>query len=153
MTTVARVTCPCGMEVDLNRGRYEDGPFWELWEDLPPDLPPGESVLMDEILRERAAAAAFTDVIECACGRRWRGFLDPPQVVDDDRWQFHTAGPNCHWCYHRDTAFVWGPFSTNVCGLPGTHRGGSAVGGRGSVGSADDRAGSPLALVRPGAVA
>jgi hypothetical protein len=63
------------------------------------------------------AAAAFTEVIECACGRRWRGFLDPPQVVDDDRWQFHTAGPNCHWCYHRDTAFVWGPYGTNVCAV------------------------------------
>ncbi len=86
-------------------------------------------MLIDELFRERAAAAAFTEVIECACGRRWRGVLDPPWVVedgqasaamksrDDDRWQFHTTGPNCHWCYHRDTAFVWGPYDTNVCAV------------------------------------
>jgi len=36
---------------------------------------------------------------------------------DDNRWQFHTTGPNCHWCYHRDTAFVWGPYGTNVCAV------------------------------------
>jgi len=33
----------------------------------------------------------------------------------DDRWLFRTSGPNCHWCYTGMTAFVWGPYGTNVC--------------------------------------
>lgn len=131
MTTMARVTCPCGMEVELPQGRHQDGLFWEVWdpEDMPEPLPPGE-VLIDEFFREKSSAVGFADVIECACGRRWRGGLDPPQVVedgaavsaamtsrDDDRWHFHSAKPHCHWCYHRDTAFVWGPYDTNVCAV------------------------------------
>jgi hypothetical protein len=35
------------------------------------DIPPG-GVLLDELFRERTAAASFADVIECVCGRRWR---------------------------------------------------------------------------------
>ena len=48
---------------------------------------------------------------------RTRGETPPCDSRDDDRWQFHTTGPNCHWCYHRDTAFVWGPYGTNVCAV------------------------------------
>ncbi len=33
----------------------------------------------------------------------------------DDRWLFHTSGPNCHWCASGETAFVWGPYGTNIC--------------------------------------
>jgi 3-methyladenine DNA glycosylase AlkD len=36
-------------------------------------------------------------------------------VTDDDRWDFHTTGSNCHWCHQRKTAFTWGPYDTNVC--------------------------------------
>lgn len=27
---------------------------------------------------------------------------------------FRTSGPNCHWCYHRPTAYVWCPYSTLI---------------------------------------
>jgi hypothetical protein len=35
--------------------------------------------------------------------------------VADDAYLFHTIGPNCHWCYERPTAYVWGPYRTSVC--------------------------------------
>lgn len=34
-------------------------------------------------------------------GRKWR--------------EFHTSGPNCHWCYGRPAAYVWCPWGTHVC--------------------------------------
>jgi hypothetical protein len=36
-------------------------------------------------------------------------------TASDDLHTFHTVGPNCHWCYERGTAYVWGPYGTNVC--------------------------------------
>jgi hypothetical protein len=39
--------------------------------------------------------------------------LDAEQAAD---WrEFHTPGPNCHWCYHRPAAYLWCPWSTHVC--------------------------------------
>jgi hypothetical protein len=35
--------------------------------------------------------------------------------LHDDRWHFHTSGPNCHWCAAGKTALVWGLYGTNVC--------------------------------------
>jgi len=32
-----------------------------------------------------------------------------------DHQEFHTSGPNCHWCASGETAFVWQPYGTNVC--------------------------------------
>ena len=88
MTTMAYQTCRCGLEVELHRGRHQDGPYWDVWdpEDMPDKLPPGE-VVADEVLRERAAAERFGPVIACRCGRRYRATLDPPTVVRDSRWQ------------------------------------------------------------------
>ena len=32
-----------------------------------------------------------------------------------DEHRFHTSGPNCHWCARGETAWVWGPYGTNIC--------------------------------------
>lgn len=37
--------------------------------------------------------------------------------LSSDAWNFRTVGPNCHWCYFRKAAFVWGPYGTNVCAV------------------------------------
>ena len=33
----------------------------------------------------------------------------------EDRYWYHTDGPNCHWCWGGATAFVWGPYGTHIC--------------------------------------
>lgn len=68
VTTSATVTCPCGMEVELRKGRHQPGVFRKLWdpEHMPPPVPPCD-VLIQEFAWEMSAAAAFTPVIECFC--------------------------------------------------------------------------------------
>lgn len=39
--------------------------------------------------------------VDAELGRDWR--------------EFHTSGPNCHWCYERPAAYVWCPWGTHVC--------------------------------------
>ena len=82
MTMMAYQTCPCGLEVELHRGRHQADPYWDVWdpEDMPPKLPPGE-VVVDEVLRERAAADRYEPVIVCRCGRRYEAWFDPPAVT------------------------------------------------------------------------
>lgn len=76
------------MQVELHAGRQLGDTFWHLWDSdpkyyiPPPAVPPGD-VLIQQLVSEKSAGGAFSDVIECACGRRWRAILDPPKVVED----------------------------------------------------------------------
>lgn len=82
MTSKAALFCDCGMSVELHHGSH--GWWWRLWDpdDPPETLPPGE-VVVDEVRREKAAAASFRRSIRCRCDRRYRADLDPPAIVEE----------------------------------------------------------------------